>query len=364
MASVLFGLLAVQSLFSGVVARPRCHALSVLSSTTVSDVVSSSSVDLSSSTETESSLTVSTTVSSEDIPSSTESPLTVTTTVSSESDIPSSTDSSQASSTVFSTTTTAPYCDPTPTYLPENCWASIPTACNSLNRTPTLAYPNAGATASACRSALSANGALATAVAGCFQSIGFPQFIATSAYSCVSAAPIYCHSTTASCDPFATPTPLPVNGGFESGDMSPWVEIVATTGVPASNVDFSVTAEQSHSGGKSLKVNFQNLDGALLRWQQQVKLVPGATYEFSYWAYSLNTVSRTGTGGGVTMPGSSPSVTSYTFQWSAANQWTRASTQFVATASFGTLWFQFSANYATTGGGNVVYIDDVALKLV
>ena len=383
MASALFGLLAVQSLFSGVAARPPCHAVSVLSSTTVSATVSSSSsVELSSSTESELPLTVSTTASSEsDSPSSTESPLTVSTTVSSESDVPSSTESpstvsttlstesdtpsstepSLASSTVFSATTTAPYCDPTPTYLPEYCWVSVPSVCSTLNRTPTLPLVFATPTASACRAAFSANGALATAVAGCFESIGRPQFNPTSAYSCVSAASVYCQSTTASCDPLATPTPTPINGGFESGDLSPWIVGQFITS-PSTNIDASVTSEQSHSGGKSLKVAFQNLDGASVRWQQAVKLVPGASYELSYWFFSANTQAYSGVDIGLSMPGKSIYINTNTDTGPLANQWNRISTHFVAATSFGTISVGFSANKGPAG--NTVYFDDIALNLV
>jgi hypothetical protein len=93
-------------------------------------------------------------------------------------------------------------------------------------------------------------------VAGCFSNIGRPAFAPQSAYSCVSSAYIYCQSTTASCDPYATPTPVVANGGFEAGaDVGPWIPTVTST---PGNIVYSVSNGRPHSGANSLKVVFNN----------------------------------------------------------------------------------------------------------
>jgi hypothetical protein len=201
---------------------------------------------------------------------------------------------------------------------------------------------------------------LATAVAGCFGGLGGSQFNPTSAYSCLSAADVYCHSSTLPCDPSATPTPVPFNGGFESGDLAGWTEdqVLPSDG----NVVFSVTSELSHGGGKSFKAEYQNLNGAAVRWTQDVKLVPGAQYELSYWWYSANTDAWTGTTLALTSPGVSIFLNEQTYAGAPANQWIRASQTFVAGASFANVAFGFGANAGPTT--NTVYVDDIALEIV
>ncbi|KAK1829450.1 hypothetical protein QBC39DRAFT_356589 [Podospora conica] len=212
-------------------------------------------------------------------------------------------------------------------------------------------------TASQCRSALSVNGALATEVAGCFVSIGRPQFAPQSAYSCVSAAPIYCTSTTASCDPYATPTPVIINGGFESGDVGPWVPTI--TSAPG-NVVGAVSNERPHSGSNSYKVEFKNIDGGLMRLTQAIKIEPGKNYEVSYWWYASNNVAYAGSNIQVSFPGRSFYVSINSDSPSRApNTWHRESLTFNAPVSFATVMMAFSAN---RGPSDVVmYLDDASI---
>ncbi len=316
MASVLFGLLAVQSIVTGVAAFPRCRPVSVSSSETTTAVLPT--------------VTVST-----------------------------STDEPPASSTIFNPTTTAPSCAPTTTYFPDICWASIPSQCTILTNAAAPA-PLVTLQATACSGAYRYNGVIATGVAGCFAGLGGSQFTATSAYSCLLSADVYCHSSTLPCGPSATPTPVPFNGGFESGDLTGWAEEqnIDNNG----NVLISVTSELSHGGEKSFKAEFQDLNGASIRWTQDVKLVPSAQYELSYWWYSANTVASTGTSLALTSPGVSIFMNEQTFAGAPANQWNRASQTFVAGASFANVAFSFGANAGL--GTNTVYVDDIALDIV
>lgn len=213
--------------------------------------------------------------------------------------------------------------------------------------------------ASDCQNAFSANGALATAVAGCFESLGRPQFNPTSAYSCVSTASIYCQLTTASCDPYATPAATPINGGFESGDLSPWVQKQGYSS--PDSFEASVTSERSHSGGRSLKFSFTNVNAASVRWEQDVKLVPGAKYELSYWWYSVNSQASCATIVGMTLPGTSVTLNIPTVN-QPTNQWLPGSTTFVAPTSFGKVYIQMGGNKGSAA--NTMYVDDVELKLV
>ncbi|KAK0742391.1 hypothetical protein B0T21DRAFT_361264 [Apiosordaria backusii] len=194
-------------------------------------------------------------------------------------------------------------------------------------------------TASACRSALSVDGALATAVSGCFASIGRPQFAPQSAYSCISSAPIYCTSTTASCDPFATPSPVIANGGFESGSaIGPWVPSITST---PGNVVIDVSNERPYSGSNSFKVVFNNNDGGIVRLtQSSVKLEPGQTYEMSYRWFSTNNVAYAGTSMQVSFPG-------------------RETLTFQAPTSFANVILSWSANRGPSAV--TAYLDEVAI---
>lgn len=255
------------------------------------------------------------------------------------------------------TTTSTPYCDPTPTWAPENCWVDMPTACASLNRTPTLPGPLVSMTASACSSAFSVNGALATAVAGCFANIGRQQFAPLSAYSCVSAADVYCTSTTASCDPSATPTPVVGNGDFEAGAVGPWVQSIFST---AGNYVGSVSNEKPHSGRNSFKLEFNNQDGGQLKLTQNIKIFPGKNYEMSYWWYSGSSTTAYTTQLLAQFPGRSIYLNiPFRADSRALNTWYRESLTFTPPASFATLTLSFSANKAESKV--VMYFDDVAI---
>ncbi|KAK4179429.1 hypothetical protein QBC36DRAFT_232130 [Triangularia setosa] len=190
-------------------------------------------------------------------------------------------------------------------------------------------------TASACRSALSVDGALATAVSSCFLSIGRPQFAPQSAYSCISTAPIYCTPTLASCDPFATPTPVLPNGGFESSELSPWAPSITST---PGNVVAAVSNERPYTGSNSLK--------------------PGQTYEMSYRWWSSNNIAYAGTSFQVSFPGRS-FYTSVNSDSRAGGTWYRESLTFTAPTSFATVVLSWSANRGPSAV--VAYLDDAAI---
>jgi len=85
---------------------------------------------------------------------------------------------------------------------------------------------------------------------------------------------------TASCDPYATPTLVIANGGFESGEVGPWVPTI--TSAPG-NIIGAVSNDRSHSGSNTYNIGFKNLDGGFLRLMQTIKIEPGKNCEMSYW---------------------------------------------------------------------------------
>ncbi|KAK4188599.1 WSC domain-containing protein [Podospora australis] len=264
-------------------------------------------------------------------------------------------------------------CTPTTTILadPATCWAAIPTPCSTLNRTPAIPYPANTAFASQCRNAFLVGGSPVPAVAGCFENIGRPQFVATSAYSCVAAADVLCRTgTVAVCDgATATPTdgssgPVSTNaldpdGGFERGTL--WTGTRTDSG----NDDIirvSVSSEQVHSGNHAMKVEFSGANAGSRGWTQPISgLAPGVEYEYSMWFWTENTSANTVirlqfNGGGVTFLADAS-----TMQLGRAGQWTRYSYRFTTVTTFGSVYFSV---YGNRGAANVFYVDDMSIARV
>lgn len=107
--------------------------------------------------------------------------------------------------------------------------------------------------------------------------------------------------------------------------------------------------------------SFTNVDDTSVRWEQDVKLVPGATHELSYWWYSANSQAYTTTNLGMTLPGTSFNLNAVALD-GPTDQWMHGSTAFAAPASFGTVYFELSGNIGLAA--NTIYIDDVDLKPV
>ncbi|KAM7198270.1 hypothetical protein V8F33_005061 [Rhypophila sp. PSN 637] len=284
---------------------------------------------------------------------------------SSSSSVPTPASTSSSASLPISTTstttiptTTAPYCDPTTTWNPESCWASLPKACETLNATTAPGFFLASIPASQCSYSLSAGSA--TGHASCLTSHRFLAFDANSAYSCLANLPnLYCTTTTASCDPFATPTPALLNGGFESGELSPWVPQV---GAGYTNFDFSVNTERPHSGKYSFKLDYRGGNSVYLYLRHpSATFEPGATYELSYWNWASNTDAYL-----------DPQVLLFTggqrIGWNTyrraqrANEWYRQSVTFQAPTSFGR--FELQWVIVVSSAPSVMYIDDISIVKV
>ncbi len=260
-------------------------------------------------------------------------------------------------------TTTTP-CELTTVYLPtpSNCWASIPTPCVSLNRTPTLAYILATAPASQCRNAFLAQATVVPEIASCFTDLSSPaKFAATAAYTCVANADVYCQSTTlckADATVGAPAGPVATNvlgeGGFEDAQLWP-----SQTNSGADDViSTSVSTDMAHSGTYSLKTVFSNTNGGSRAWTKSVRLTPGATYELSLWFWSENaqasTVVRTQfSGGGVSF------VYDVATLGQPTGQWVRASKTFTPLATSGTVYFSVYGNKAAAA--NQFYVDDISI---
>lgn len=152
------------------------------------------------------------------------------------------------------------------------------------------------------------------------------------------------------------------NGGFESGAMSSWVPVQMDTG-PAGNAEVSVTNEKAHSGDYSLRLNYNNLAGAYARWVQDVKLVPGATYQVSFWWYSANNQATTSLIVGIEIGGVSTYVTRNTNGSGVSKEWVHQTVNVVvASVSVGQVFIYLGGSKGP--GSNTIYVDDVELKML
>ncbi|KAK3901802.1 WSC domain-containing protein [Staphylotrichum tortipilum] len=280
-----------------------------------------------------------------------------------------STTVTEESTTVTEVTPTpSPTPTPTPTTpcslttlflpTPTNCWASIPTACAALNRTPNPPWGAVTAQASACtRAFLAESYSLATAVAPCFTAFGDRiNFNANSAYTCLSQADVYCQPT-AVCK--EAPRPAATNvlgeGGFEDGAFWP----NADSGMGGADViSVGITSERVRTGNFALKMVYTNANAGSRSWTNPVRLEAGGLFEISWWYWSTNDRSATVTrvyfnGGGL----------SFAFDVSSrgmpTGQWVRASKTFVAASTYGTAMLSVFGNRETDG--NVLYVDDVSI---
>ncbi|KAK3314268.1 hypothetical protein B0H66DRAFT_568108 [Apodospora peruviana] len=354
-AAALFTVIAIAEVSAHDVApkkhrkRGRCqHSISssVLSATTTTDSIlptassaSSSAIEIIVSSTLTSSV-IST--SSSSVPSSTVGP-------------------TSTSSPVITTTSDPPYeatCEATiATWAPEVCWRSIPARCTSM--TAVAAPTTISLHASACTSALIAySSQVVPEVSGCFANLGQAAFDPASAFSCVSAAPIYCQSTSA-CPPAATATSNPIipaydNSGFEKGDLGNWHQINPAT---PGNLLTTVSTDQAHTGSYSLKLTYNNLADDSTGWVHRVKFEPGGRYEFSFWYFSTSNLSRGTLSLQVQYPGQALQlVVSMTSQ--PTGRWIQQKFSLTPSTSFGTLSVTYQA---TKTAPMIVYLDDITL---
>lgn len=260
--------------------------------------------------------------------------------------------------TLTPTPTTA--CDLTTLYLPTPslCWASIPSACSYLARTPAIPWPAITPQAQQCTRAFLGQGySLAPAVVPCFTDIANPNFNANSAYNCLATADVYCQPT-AVCK--AAPRPTPTNvlgeGGFEDGALWPNMNAGGLGG--ADVITVGVSSERAHTGNFALKMVYTNANGGSRSWTKEVSLEAGGLYEISWWFWSQNDRSATimriyFNGGGQTI------LYDVGTKGVPTGQWVRTSRTFVAGSTYGTAQLLVGGNRETDG--NVVYVDDVSI---
>ncbi|KAM7210759.1 WSC domain containing protein [Rhypophila decipiens] len=297
--------------------------------------------------------------SSSSVPSSSPVP-----SISSSAPTPSSTifSSSSISTTVSistSPTTTAPYCDPTTTWSPERCWASLPPACAALGKTPVPNFVQASMSAGSCSGSLAQG--TATGFQSCLTSYQIPnRFTASNAYACLTNLPnMYCTMTTTSCDPFATLTPAVPNGDFESGNLGPWT---VQMGDAYPNLAVSVSDEKPHTGRYSFKFDYKGNGGVWMYLRHaDVKLQPGATYELSYWNWASNTDAYLDPSVMMMAGGARFGFNSYR-PAKRANEWYRQAVTFVAPTSYARLDLQFLVVVGAVPA--LSYVDDIAIVKV
>lgn len=272
--------------------------------------------------------------------------------------VPPQEETTSAPATTVTTSTTAP-CSLTTTFAPATCWASIPTACSSLSRSPAIPYPAVTVPATNCRNSFIVGPTPIPEIASCFTNANSPSFQPMSAYSCVASAHVYCRSsvvcattTDAAGNPLPTSGVTVDNGGFEAGRTWP----LDTSSGADSVLGVAVSADRSHSGNYALKGVFDNTSGASRTYRQLVFWEPGATYEASWWWWSENSQASTTSrmqisGAGLTFLHDAPTFGGPT------GQWVRTSKTFTPTASFGDVRFTMYGNQQ--GGANTFYVDDI-----
>ncbi|KAM7199741.1 hypothetical protein V8F20_005611 [Naviculisporaceae sp. PSN 640] len=266
------------------------------------------------------------------------------------------------SSSVLTTSTTS-VCEPTiTTWSPELCWRSVPARCNSITAS-SVSSVVLSAHVSACSTSLvNYNSQLPPEVAGCFQSMGKPEFAPTSAWSCIASAPIYCSSTTV-CPPSSTSTSSPIipafDGSFEKAASGDWSQLTAPANPGSFGISFST--EEARTGSYSLKIQSNNANVDTTTWGHRVKFEPGRSYEFAFWYYST-TNAQTGTlglkgswpGAGTTLVMNPRSLT--------VNTWKQQRFALTPSTSFGTVSIVYTSTQGT--GPNVIYIDDVTVTRI
>ncbi|KAK3995918.1 hypothetical protein QBC44DRAFT_3915 [Cladorrhinum sp. PSN332] len=254
----------------------------------------------------------------------------------------------------LTTSTTA--CSLTTSYSPSLCWPSIPTACASLSRSPAIPFPAVTAAATNCRNFFNV-GTVIPEIASCFADATRPAFVATSAYSCVANADVYCKPT-AVCATGSGPQPTSVleNGGFEDGVA--W-DLQTASGNSA--IEVSIATDLTRTGNYALKAAFDNTNGASRLYRKTVFWEYGATYEASWWWWSENSAASTTsrmqiTGAGMVFLHDAPTF------GGPAGQWVRTSQTFTTVASFGNVLFSMYGN--KQGGENTFYVDDIEIVKV
>ncbi|KAK4180190.1 WSC domain-containing protein [Triangularia setosa] len=259
------------------------------------------------------------------------------------------------------TPTTTTICELTQSLLPvpATCWAAVPTGCSQMTR---VQYPAVTQVASQCLGAFVVAATTPPAIADCFTDIKNRNFVGSSAYSCVASASVYCQATSvcvSSANPSA-PASQPTNilgdyGGFENGVL--WTPSTAS----GNAISVEVSSEIVRSGNFALKAVFDNSNGSSRNYVKTVSLLPGRTYEASWWWWSekagTHTVSRMMfNGGGTTF------VKDAGTQAGPAGQWVKATHQFTAGASVGSVIFSVYGNKGADS--NTFYVDDISIITV
>jgi hypothetical protein len=221
--------------------------------------------------------------------------------------------------------------------------------------------------ASYCTEALNEMGTVMPEVASCFADQYAATFNPPTAYACLTSNAV-CTSTTAPCEPTATPAPIIANGGFENGEFSPYVVKPGYSVPNPSTAVIAVTDEKARSGRYSLKIDYKGPEHVGTEWAQRgVKLDPGADYELTWWWWSTNNVGQTGMifrfdYVDYMYQNSAVRVNTWYPENQPVGQWVQSTFTFTAQASFSMLTFAVQADTWQGSGPNVLYIDDIELK--
>ncbi|KAK0747330.1 WSC domain-containing protein, partial [Apiosordaria backusii] len=161
-------------------------------------------------------------------------------------------------------------------------------------------------------------------------------------------------TTTVEPQPTSTVT-LPDDGGFENGAL--WTPSAAS----GNAISVEVSRERVRSGNFALKAVFDNSTGSSKNYVKTVSLLPGRTYEASWWWWSekvgTHTVSRMMFNGGGTS-----FVKDAGTQSGPAGQWVKATHQFTAGATVGSVTFSVYGNKAADS--NTFYVDDISIVTI
>lgn len=243
----------------------------------------------------------------------------------------------------------------------------MPQRCSSLSNIDAFVPAARTAYINSCHTSLRGyDGIPVTQAAPCFAGYGanLDSFDATSAFSCISSASIYCQSTS-SCAPAATASAAPIvipeftNNGFEHGSLENWKVAPAAT---PENLISSISSDVAHSGQYSLKIQFNNLASENIAISHRVRFEPGARYKYSFWYYSAITNQSPGTLGlKAEYPGSGLMLVIGTSNV-AVGRWIQQTFTITPTASFGSVVITYAGTKGTVG--NVFYIDDVSVTKV
>ena len=140
---------------------------------------------------------------------------------------------------------------------------------------------------------------------------------------------------------------------------------LASTSGTDQTIAVSISDEVVHGGNLALRVAFANDNGASRQWVRDMGgLVPGATYEVSWWWYSANGLVYT-TSRMQWSAGGQSGLFDATTNGGPTGEWVRFSRTFSSNTSFVRLLFSVYGNRRAGDreeGVNVFYVDDVEIR--